>query len=221
MWDDATPVEPPSAEFDRRTHQRLLASDPVAPEELAEAYLRYLAYRLARQYPNVDDDLIETAVTDAILSYAERPTRYNPTLASLAGYLLMSAAGDLKNALRRTSRQTQFESPLEAADVELEEIPGNIEVQGRQEPAIEPDGLPENISWKALRERVNKEIPDRLDRQILELMLAGERKTEVYAGLLGLESLPLEEQRRLVKQTKDRLQKRLERLKKDFNAPPE
>jgi hypothetical protein len=46
---------------------------------------------------------------------------------------------------------------------------------------------------------------------VLELMLRRERRTAMYAAACGVADRPPKEQRRLVKQIKDRLLKRIER----------
>jgi hypothetical protein len=54
-------------------------------------------------------------------------------------------------------------------------------------------------------------LQDSKDRQILSLRLQGERRTEVFAAVLGISNLPIEVQRREVKRTKDRIDKILRR----------
>jgi hypothetical protein len=50
-----------------------------------------------------------------------------------------------------------------------------------------------------------------VDRRVLRLMVDGERRTAVFAAVLGLDGQPAEAQRREVKRAKDRIKKRLER----------
>ena len=50
-----------------------------------------------------------------------------------------------------------------------------------------------------------------VEARVLELMLRRERRTAIYADACGIADRLPEEQRRLVKQIKDRLQKRIER----------
>ncbi|MCA1706553.1 MAG: hypothetical protein LC808_26130 [Actinobacteria bacterium] len=47
---------------------------------------------------------------------------------------------------------------------------------------------------------------------MLGLMRIKERRTTVYAAALGISHLPFKEQQKRVKQTKDRLNKRTERM---------
>ena len=53
--------------------------------------------------------------------------------------------------------------------------------------------------------------------EALPLVLEKERKTAMYAHILGLDGLPRTEQKTRVKQFKDRIQKRLDRLTPDYD----
>ena len=52
-----------------------------------------------------------------------------------------------------------------------------------------------------------------VDRKVLEMMVSGIRATSAYAAVLGISHPPDKLQRKAVKRHKDRLQKRLERLR--------
>lgn len=179
-------------------HDRLLAGDPVASVDLAERFLEPLirATRSALR-PSDDEQLADDAATDALLSYAERPEQFDPSRMSLDRYLRMSARGDLRNLRAREARQRARRAP---ADVELAEVRGNMD---SDEPQTE---RAEELERDALAVAHNAE-----EAQVLQLMLDGERSTETYAAVLGIHRRPVEEQRRVVKRTKDRLKKRLER----------
>jgi RNA polymerase sigma-70 factor (ECF subfamily) len=51
--------------------------------------------------------------------------------------------------------------------------------------------------------------------RVLDLMIRGERKTSVYAEAYEIAGLPSEEQRRMIKQVKDKLKKRFERARRN------
>lgn len=55
------------------------------------------------------------------------------------------------------------------------------------------------------------------ERAVIELMGEGVRESAAYADVLGISHLPLEEQRAAVKREKDRLSRRLERLRERFD----
>jgi RNA polymerase sigma-70 factor, ECF subfamily len=186
-------------------HERLLAGDVTAPAELVEALLEQLLDRLTKKYPKLHDpDLLYDAVTDALMSYIKRPAQFDLGKRSLIGFLVMSAEGDLRNALAKGKRLRQKEIAL--GDVELGVAAGNSGVRD------------ENSETESKGEKLRQALPrifgNPKDLVMVELMIAGERATAAYARVLGLQNLPPEQQRREVKRHKDRLKKRLERYGK-------
>jgi hypothetical protein len=63
----------------------------------------------------------------------------------------------------------------------------------------------------SLWQRVRLLVPDGRERRTFVLMLCGVRETGLYADVLQIDHLPLSEQQREVKRTKDRIRKRLRR----------
>jgi|SRR3990172_6665826 len=194
-------------DFGEQLHQRLRQGDPAAPSEVILAYLEPLNRRLRQRFPWVQDEtLIQDATTDALFQYVQSPERFDPTKSSLSSYLTMAARGDLLNALarerRRSARQVPLETVAEAAlagnTLEEDESPGSAEE--------------DRMAASQFMHHVLQQVPDPQDRELLKLMLAGERKTIRYAGLLQIEHRSEAEQRRIVKRHKDRLKKRLQRL---------
>jgi len=196
----------PNEAFERELHQRLLDGDFTASRELAAAYLLAVVDRLRRRFPRLDDEsLIFDAATDAILNYAERPSQYKPDTMRLLRYLVMSADGDLKNALRRQRKRAQREFPRH--DVELL-------LEARNQYGDEED-TDEGVAAPGAEELVHKVrqvIFDPRDRRLVDLMIQGERRTAAFARVLGITAVDAVQQRRIVKQHKDRLKKRLARL---------
>jgi RNA polymerase sigma-70 factor (ECF subfamily) len=196
-----------SREFGEGLHQRLLGGDPIASSELVLAYLDPLIRRLGRRFPTIADiTIIHDAVTDALLQYVQFPQRFNPAKASLDGYLSMAARGDLLNALRKERRRMTRQVRLES--VAERELRGNSLVERDNEDASS-EAL---VSASQLMRRLQREISDPRDREVLQLMLEGERKTARFANALAIHNLSEGEQRRIVKRCKDRLTKRLQRL---------
>ena len=201
----------PAPERGRALHARLLAGDPVAPADPAEAYLDPLATWLARQNPGVTDPhLCTVAAGEAIIALIAAPGSYDPTRRSLAGYLRMSAQGDLRNLLRTERRHAARRASLEAVELSPR--------AGKELWDVESD--PARIVERAIVEREAELTVDSLpslpgltpqETAVLALLRQGERRTIAYARLLGLDRLPVAEQRREVKRVKDRLQKRLMR----------
>jgi len=192
----------PTESWYKQIHQRLLTRDPTASAECAEEVIGPLTKRLERRFPRLrESDLVADAVTDAVFSYLKRPEQYDPARRGLLGFLAMAAEGDLKNALAKRQRRREMEVSLD--DVDLETVGGN-RVVGPAEAAGEVD-------LDKIRSGVSALFDDPRDRQLAELVLEGERSIEVCARILGLEGLPIVEQRREVKRHKDRIKKRLER----------
>jgi RNA polymerase sigma-70 factor (ECF subfamily) len=199
----------PTDAWYREIHERLLADDVTAPAELAEAVLeepvlQLLTQRLRRDFPKLNDpDLLYDSVISALMNYIKRPLQFDPTKRSFIGFLAMAARGDLINALRQR-RHWRKEISLE--DVEILSEVGNNLVGGE----ICHDRFDSQKMW----EEVHKLFPEPRDLEILKLIMAGEKKTEAFAKILGIENRSPEEQRLEVKRHKDRIQKRLERYGK-------
>jgi RNA polymerase sigma-70 factor, ECF subfamily len=196
----------PNQSYERELHERLLDGDLVASQEVATAFLLAVVERLKQRFPRLDDEsLIFDAAADAILSYAERPSQYDPQRLRLLSYLVMSADGDLKNALQRHQRRAHREVPMR--DVELLLDARNSEVE-----EVYPEKRPAAPGVEEVDHKIREEIPDPVDRQLVDLMMQGERRTEAFARVLGITDMDVLQQRKLVKQHKDRLKKRLMRL---------
>ncbi len=191
---------------DRALHERLLRRDPTAPSELAERCLAPLVDALRRSFvSSVDQVMLEDAAIEMILKLGERPEKYDPERGSLASYLRMAARRDVLNDLESERRRNRHLAPLE--DVELRSSARNLPWASTRDPA-------EALVDKLGHERVGRlrEQFEGSELEMVDLLVDGERRTEVYADVLGLRDLPWEEQVREVKRAKDRLKKRMKRL---------
>lgn len=198
----------PEAHLHLDLHRRLLEQDETASAELAQRFLASLIGWLTERNSRIHADLIEEAAGDAILALIRNPQSYQPQRGGLEAYLRMSAQGDLRNILQREARH--HDQRISWSAVELFDQAGKY--LGRDD---DP-----SLSLRLEEERTEQmaQIPDEVlvdlcetDRRVVELLLAGERKTAAYAEVMGIATLPLEDQRRCVKRTKDRLQKRIVR----------
>ena len=197
-------------------HQRLFEGDPLAPSELVETFIEELVRRVrARAQITHDDFIVYDAVTDALLTYAQQPTKYNPAKSGLLTYLTMSAHGDYLNMLARERRREKREVPLEYVEHRLDVGNNLIEdllIEDVLDTIMEREGILTPEERTRLLQQVSERFPDPQDRQLLNLMLLGERKTAAYSTVLGILNSDKNEQRRIVKRHKDRLSKRLKRL---------
>ena len=183
-------------------HKRLCEGDLTAFAELAEEVMESLVEKLSRKYPNLrDPDLPTEAVSDALMGYSKRPEQFDPTQRGLFGFLVMSAEGDLKNALAKIARRKKKEIQLES--VEVDERDGNTRDR--------TDELDTMIDSERIQDALDALFDDPKDRAVVKLMMEGERATEVFAQVLELEALSEDQQRTEVKKNKDRIKKRLQR----------
>ena len=193
-----------------RLHERLLAGDPAAPAELAERLLPLLRARLAGWAATLDDPhLVPSAVGLVIAHYLTDPSRFDPDRGGLVAYLAMEVRGDVLNELDSRKRRRRHEVPA-AELVELEPRGRDSTVEEEALDAVDPIGV-SPAAVQAARQALGEF--DEVDRRMLEMMVEGVRPTSAYAALLGISHLPVDLQREAVKKHKDRLQKRLERLR--------
>lgn len=179
---------------------RRLADDPAAHADfLAAVYLPLLG-DVRAAHPGEDEARVADVVGDLVIGFVQKPEQYDPTRASLRGYLRMAADGDLRNARAKEGRRKAHEIPLESV----------------AEPAADgKEGDEDDVRAWLADPRVAAVIagfdPD--ERAVWELMLAGDRSTAAGARVLRLADLTAAEQERAVKRVKDRIKTRLRRAK--------
>jgi DNA-directed RNA polymerase specialized sigma24 family protein len=182
-------------------HERVLSGDPSASSDLFLALQRSLArvvygrHRTGRLSWEDAGDL----ATDAIVAYLGAPGRFDFARASLFSYLVLIADRDALNLIRdRATKKKNL-----ARFVELAATDGNV---------TDDPGDRRLDAERLLRNHWDKIVEDETDRRVLELMLNGEQETAAYAAALGVSHLAPADQRNLVKQRRDRIEKRLKRL---------
>jgi RNA polymerase sigma factor (sigma-70 family) len=188
----------------RVLHACLLQRDPTAPSELAETYLPLLVDWLRQAFPREDGALLETLAIDLVLGLAKKPEQYDPDRGSLTAYLRMAARGDVKNAQESTRRRYLRLAPLN--EVELRPPSRNRWWASNADPSEAAILKDADARVAALREHFHGH-----EREVVDLIVDGERRTESFARVLGLLDRPREEQVREVKRAKDRLKKRMKR----------
>jgi hypothetical protein len=190
----------------------LLEGDPVAPSDVAMAYLAPLARWLARLNPRADSSACDTAAEDAILSLLKRPQSYDPARMPLEAYLRMAAKRDLQNARHAAGQQASRQADWGAVELSPTVRKYLVDVDADPARIVELREMVEEIVRK--RPRLPADALAGLtpgETQALGLVECGERRTELYAVALGLTHLPLAQQRAEVKRVKDRLKLRLKR----------
>jgi hypothetical protein len=192
-----------------RAHQRLLDGDPVASAHLYELLLDPLVRALRRRWPDASwAEAVEDAAVDALVQHIRAPKRYDPTRASLLGWLVWQANADLINVYRSAQRQfdrnVEIQSQLRNDTDDAEQALDTVGGASDRYPVLEDSGM-----WA----RIRMAFPDRRERELIwRCWVEGERSTEVAAAVLGLTGLPVAEQERQVKNVKDRIKKKLQRM---------
>lgn len=164
-----------------------------------------------KRHPNARrfQHLILDAVEDALVNYIKRPAQYQPKKRGLWGYLVMAATGDLLNAIEKERRTLSREKPV--ADVEHGSQRRN-KVVASAASKLDTQGPEYRASIQELLVAAERELADPHELEVAKLMFAGVSEVAAYANVLGIEHLPVYEQREQVKRCKDRVKKRLRRL---------
>ncbi len=191
-------------ETGERLHGLLLeGASLTVTSRIAELFLPELLKRLQRAFPNVGDrHLIATCAEDALMEYLARPEKFDPSRGALLTYLRLLARSRLLNELKKPAGRQEV--------VAVEEAETVYESGGAQD-WDDCTRLCESESARRIEERLREIITDPADWRVLELMLEGVRETDAYAEVLEVTDKPAEEQRRVVKQRKDRVRKRVRR----------
>jgi hypothetical protein len=162
--------------------------------------LPLLSHRLRRRFSRAPVDLVATAVEDAILEYARRPQRLNPSPELPMERLLLHAARSnllnlLKSESRRRTRERQYvQQRLDSDRYTL------------SPPAVRPSGCRSDILHQAL-----SMIGSSSERKAFWIWLQQPRATALVADVLGLASAPPAAQRYAVRRFVERTVKRLKR----------
>jgi DNA-directed RNA polymerase specialized sigma24 family protein len=191
-------------------HEATIAGDETAFSKLFTLYSYDIFKALKRLYPVVgkkDDATIMEAVSDGFLGYHRNPSTFNPQLSTLKSFLHLACERDLINSLdkeKRRKKKMQFVEVDESfgnRHMKVEETPQSILVQ-KEQAAIEIQYL-------------RKSFDDNVDVELAKLIRNGERKTEAFSRILGVENLPFEQQQKIVKQNKDRIKITLKRNRRN------
>ncbi|MBX9681139.1 MAG: hypothetical protein K2X38_20470 [Gemmataceae bacterium] len=199
---------PLTPEQEAELHRRLAARDPVAPSQLAKHFLDPLAQHLVRAKGEADEPMCYDAATEALFNLSERPETCISGV-SLWNYLCMSASRDLMN-LRRKAKSKKG-SAISLDSVELSSQDGKclqtpdfrIEIETKEE----ADRVRRHLLPIVLQDLAEAE------QQALELLIDRVKETSRYAEVLGITQLSLDEQEKIVKRLKDKLNARLKRAR--------
>jgi hypothetical protein len=196
-----------------KLHQRLLRGDYTASEEITEFYLAPLVKFITARNRTIDKEIIWDACTEALFNYLKNPSTFDPGLASLITFFQMAVKRDLLNLLRKTNKLQTV--PIE--NVALLEKVGNNSLE--EDFISKEEATTKIIEFKQKRtQTIKSSATSDTEAKFMALMLEGEKKTAVYAELLGITGLPQADQKRLVKQHKDKLRLRIKRKQNSTGA---
>lgn len=197
-------------------HQRLLSGDPTASLDMAELLLDALVNRLRGRWPGQSyAEACHDAATEVIVIYLGAPDRYDPKRSALLTWLTMQAHGDLLNHYKSPQKKFERRWLVESA-VSRDDPESDRSVRlGDRVPWLDAvPGLDAPAALAAIRDA----FPDERDRRLIWLTCVDEvHSTEDAASVLGLVELPERERASAVKRHKDRVMKRLRRLRLDNN----
>jgi hypothetical protein len=187
---------------ERSLHRRLMDFEHSAFADLARLFLDSLvAWLVEINSADVAEEICVEAAEDALVALVKSPRSFDPARKMrLAAFLRMSAQGDLRNILRR-------EGGHRKKCVELSSIDGKY-LAVKDDPS-------DNLSFQDEYDKITKTVATQtldglteVESRVLELIRKGERKTEVFAAVLGIAHRPIEFQRAEVKRVKDKLKRR-------------
>jgi RNA polymerase sigma-70 factor (ECF subfamily) len=195
-----------SAEDALRLHRRLLERDPVAPADFAVAFLNPLIVWLQTTHAGVDPMACAEAAGEAIVRFLIDPTKYDPQRLGVEAFLRMAAQRDLQNLLRKERRHQRKRRDWKVVEQASED--GKY-LRRDDDPSLLLQ-IDETRQRQTLPDALWQQLTD-VERRCWEQMQQGERRHSVFAALLGVTHLRVDEQKREVKRVKDRLKKRQER----------
>ncbi|MGH3714556.1 MAG: hypothetical protein ACRDT4_14010 [Micromonosporaceae bacterium] len=208
----ADPPDPVQA-----AHNRLVAGDRVASEELADLLLEPLVTRLKRRWPRWrHTDVLYDAAVDVVLDYLQAPERYDPSSGPLLRWLEVAAHRDLTNAYRSARQRQAIELvPLSAVghpERPPQEISKGVTPIGQARLAPDPANA-ERLDALGVWRRIRQTCPDEHERELIwACWVDGERSSEELARILGVQHLPVEQRRRRVKDARDVARRKLLRM---------
>jgi RNA polymerase sigma-70 factor (ECF subfamily) len=202
------PDEPEAGLLD--LHRRLIDGDPTVPGQLAERLVPHLLRRLEGLARSTGDPHMVTSQIGLVVArYLREPERYAPERAGLVPYLAMEVRGDVLNELKTRTRRRSRETPIDE-HVELRLVDRDSSVEEAALDTVDPVGVAPDTARAMLQAVADF---DAVDRQVPQMIADGVRSTSAYAAVLGLSHLPVDVQRTTVRRHKDRILKRVERLR--------
>jgi hypothetical protein len=198
----------------RAAHERLIAGDRVASEELAVLLLMPLVERLEHRWRRwAHTDVLYNAAVDVFLAYVEAPERYDLKRKSLLRWLELAAHRDLTNSYRSTRQRWSIElAPISSVgDPErpATKLPAGANPVGLARVGPDPANA-ERLDALGIWRRIRQAFPDERQRELVWVCwVEGERSSDRLAKVLGVDHLPVEQRQRRVKDARDVARRKL------------
>jgi DNA-directed RNA polymerase specialized sigma24 family protein len=173
---------------------------PIIPSYCSTRFgitLPPLVHSLAGKFPKADPDDLFSAATDALMWFGLHPHRYDPTR-PLPPFLIHIARCEMYDLLNAGKKHREKKIPCDSVEFDLADW-------------NEEEEEDEAMSFDSPDLRAVLDSMSDVDRQLVELMRTGERRTAIYAVPLGVADRPADEQEVVVKKAKDRIKARLKR----------
>ena len=201
----------------RAAHERLLAGESVASEELAVLLLMPLVERLERRWPGwAHTEMLYDTAVDVFLDYVAAPERYDLERKALLGWLEFTAHRDLINRYRSTRQRRSIEltpaSSIGDPERPATELPPGANPIGLARVGPDPANA-ERLDALGVWSRIRRAFPDERERELVwACWVEGERSSERLAEILGVDHLPVEQRRRRVKDVRELAKRKLRRM---------
>ncbi|MBJ6761790.1 sigma-70 family RNA polymerase sigma factor [Myxococcaceae bacterium JPH2] len=190
----------PSQPEEQALHERVLARDSLATEDVFKVFVDPIIKWLCKQ-PGRSPEDARDATIDVIYGYLNHPERYAPAKGRLHTYLMQSARKRTLDRYRSNAARHRRE----------QEYGGVFELR-----AMPPkDSLEITVEARLMADRLAQEPLTKTDHNVIKLVMEGERSTHVLAEAMGLPESAEPIRRREVKRNRDRLMKVLGRLRKE------
>lgn len=181
-------------------HGRLLSGDRIASAELAELALPMLKRRLGRAIGSLrDGDEGRSIINASLAEYLTDPYRYDPSKGGLLQFLLMDGYGDIKTAhIKERKENARLFFPGDD-DVVFRDSSQKYELELHED----------SLANEELQVVIDELDPQ--ERDFIKLWKQDVRATAPFAEVLGISHLPVDMQRKTVRNFKDALKKKIRR----------
>jgi len=187
----------PTRQDEAALHERLLATDPVAPVDVFTAFVDPLVAAVQRDL-RCDHDTARDSAIDAVFEYLGSPSTYQQPKGRLSTFLAQITKRRATDRIRSRSAEARREHDFGAV----------VELWA----SAPKEGMERAVEARELWQKVEQAVQNERDRAALALILDGERSTDALAQALAIHGFSQPERQREVKRHRDRLVKVLERL---------